>query len=255
MGTTRSGALPGAVGAQDAQDPCRGPAHDAATESTGPQVRPPAGESSVPPGLSALPRPLRATVGIAAALCLAVSLVHVLLVFLYVAPSNPVSQRYSKQVNAWIYPLFEQNWRLFAPDPQSVTQQISARTFHVSAGGTRQLSDWFDLTAVDDSAINHNAFPSHTAQNMLRRAWDAYVVSHGNDDRATSERAAMLQKYLRNIAVDRVSAYRHSTFEYIALRVVTRPIAAAGAGSPRPNSQAPIETRYLPWWKAASDGN
>ena len=259
MGTTRSGTVPGAVGAQDAEDPCRGPAHDAVTARTGPQVRPSAGESSVPPGFSALPRPLRAIVGVAAALCVAVSLVHVLLVFLYVAPSNPVSQRYSRQVNAWIYPLFEQNWRLFAPDPQSVTQQISARTFHVSADGTRQLSGWFDLTAVDDAAINHNAFPSHTSQNMLRRAWDAYVASHGNDDGATSERAAMLQKYLRNIAVDRVSGYRHSTFEYIELRVITRPIAAAGAAVPRPHAQAPapasIETRYLPWWKVASDGN
>nr|WP_243876739.1 DUF5819 family protein [Streptomyces sp. 846.5] len=207
------------------------------------------------PGLSALPRPWRATVGIAAVLCLAVSLVHVLSVFLFVAPSNPVSQRYSKQVNAWIYPLFEQNWRLFAPDPQSATQQISARTFHVSAGGTRQVSDWFDLTAVDDAAINHNPFPSHTSQNMLRRAWDAYAASHGNDDRATSQRARMLQKYLRNIAVDRVSAYRHSTFEQIELRVITRPIAATASGGPRPNPPAPIATRYLLWWKVTSDGN
>ena len=255
MGTTRSGTLPGAVGAQDPEDPRRGPVHDGATARTGPQVRPPTGESGVPPGFSALPLPLRATVGIAAALCVAVSLVHVLLVFLYVAPSNPVSQRYTKQVNAWVYPLFEQNWRLFAPDPQSVTLQISARTFQVSAGGTRQLSDWFDLTAVDDSAVSHNAFPSHTSQNMLRRAWDAYVASHGNDDRAFSERAAMLQKYLRNIAVDRVSAHRHGAFEYIELRVITRPIVAAGAGGHRPSAPAPIETRYLPWWKVASDGN
>jgi len=218
------------------------------------EVRPSAGEPGGPPGYSALPRPLRASVGLTAMLLVAVALVHVVMVFLYVAPSNEVSQRYSSQINAWIYPLFEQNWRLFAPDPQSATQQISARTFHVSAGGTREVSGWFDLTAVDDAAISHNAFPSHTSQNMLRRAWDAYAAWHGNDDQPSSERAAMLQKYLRNIAVDRVSAHRHGTFEDIELRVITRPIAAASSG-PRPNAPAPIETRYLPWWKVTSDGS
>ena len=250
-----SGTVSGAVGAQDVGDPYRGLVHEPVAASTEPHVRPSAGESSGPPGLSALPRPLRAAVGIAAVLCVAVSLVHVLMVFLFVAPSNAVSQRYSKQVNAWIYPLFEQNWQLFAPNPQSVTQQISVRTFHVSASVTRQVSDWVDLTAVDDSAINHNAFPSRTSQNMLRRAWDVYVASHGNDDRATSERAAMLQKYLRNIAVARVSAYRHSTFEDIELRVITRPIAAATSAGSNPNPPAASETRYLPWWKVTSDGN
>lgn len=255
MGTTGRGTVPGAVGPQDVKDPCCGPVHDAVTASMEPHVRPAAGESSVPPGLSGLPRPLRAAVGLAAALCVAVALVHLVMVFLYVAPSNEVSQRYSSRINAWINPLFEQNWRLFAPDPQSATQQISARTFHVSASGVRQVSDWFELTAVDDSAVDHNAFPSHTSQNMLRRAWDCYVASHGNDDQSNSERALMLQKYLRNIAVDRVSAYRHSAFEYIELRVITRPIAAAAPGGPGPKAPAPIETRYLPWWKVASDGN
>ncbi|MFJ2582694.1 DUF5819 family protein [Kitasatospora aureofaciens] len=253
METTGRGTLPGAVGPQDVEIPFCGLVHDPVTAGAVPHVPPSAGESGGPPGFAGLPRPLRASVSIAAALCLAVALVHVVMVFLYVAPSNEVSQRYRKQINAWIYPLFEQNWRLFAPDPQSVTQQISARTLHVSADGTRQVSDWFDLTAVDDSAINHNAFPSHTSQNMLRRAWDAYAASHGNDDQSNSERALMLQKYLRNIAVDRVSAYRHSAFEDIELRVITRPIAADTSAGPRPNT--PAQTRYLPWWKVASDGN
>lgn len=47
-------------------------------------------------------------------LCLATVLAHAALVFLHVAPSNSVSQRYARQINAWVYPLFEQNWRLFA---------------------------------------------------------------------------------------------------------------------------------------------
>jgi len=198
---------------------------------------------------------LEAATGSAVVLCLAASLLHVLLVFLHVAPPNVVSQRYSNQINAWIYPVFEQSWRLFAPDPESATRQILARTMHTAPDGTQQVSDWLDLTAVDESAVEHNFFPSHTTQNMLRRAWTSYLELHGSDDRSNSERALMIQKYLRNIAVDRVAGQRHSSFEAIQLQVITRPIAAPGTagGSDGTAPAPPAETRYLPWWKAGRD--
>jgi hypothetical protein len=109
----------------------------------------------------------------------------------------PFRSGYSSQINGWIYPVSEQNWRLFAPDPESVTRQISARTVRTTPDGTRQVSDWFNLTAVDDSAVEHNVFPSHTTQNMLRRAWTSYLESHGSDDRSHSQRTLKMQKYLR----------------------------------------------------------
>lgn len=251
MGNTEQDRVPGAVRPQDREDPEPTAVHDTVLASAGPHTR--AGESGAPPGYSSLPRPLRAVVGSTAGLFVAAALVHVVMVFLYVAPSNEVSQRYSSQINMWIYPLFEQNWRLFAPDPQSATWQISARTVRTATNGTRQVSNWFDLTAVDDSAINHNPYPSRTSQNMLRRAWDAYTASHGNDDQPHSQRALMLQTYLRDIAVDRLAAHRPGTFQAIQLRVTTQPIAAPG--SPPPNPPAPTDTRYLPWWKVTPDGN
>ncbi len=202
------------------------------------------------------PRLLGTAMVLAVALCLATALVHVLLVFLYVAPPNQLSQYYSRQINAWIYPVFEQNWQLFAPDPESVSRQISVRTVRTSDNGSRQVSDWFDLSAVDDSDVRHNAFPSHTTQNMLRRAWTSYLESHGTDDQSHSERALMFQKYLRNIAVERVAAHQHSTFEAVQLRVITRPITAPTVpGGPHPTAPASVDTRYLPWWKVAPDGN
>ncbi|MFD5114618.1 DUF5819 family protein [Streptomyces sp. NPDC058391] len=211
-------------------------------------------ESRAPGGLSGLSGPLRAGLAVAVVLCLATSLVHVILVFLHVAPSNAVSQRYSQQVSAWVYPLFEQNWRLFAPDPESVNRQISARTLHITPDGDEQVSSWFDLTAVDDSAVEHDVFPSHTSQNMLRRAWTSYLELHGGEDQPRSERALMLQQYLRNIAVNRVAAHRTGAFESIQLRVLTLPIAPPGAG-PATAAPAPVDTRYLPWWKVTSHGN
>lgn len=196
---------------------------------------------------------LKAGLCAAVALCLVASVVHVLLVFLHVAPANTVSKRYSPQINAWVYPFFEQDWRLFAPDPESVNRQILARTAHTDSDGSVQVSPWFDLSAVDGSAVEHHVFPSHTAQNMLRRAWSGYVDSHGGDDRARTERARMMRKYLTNIAADRVAAHRGGTFDFVQLRVVTLPIPAPGpaAGNRRPT---PTENRLLPWRKVTRHG-
>ena len=68
------------------------------------------------------------------ALSLTTAVVHMAMVFLYVAPSNTVSQTYRGHIDAWIYPYFEQDWRLFAPNPQSVREQISVRTSTIAPG-------------------------------------------------------------------------------------------------------------------------
>ncbi|MEV5463485.1 DUF5819 family protein [Streptomyces sp. NPDC002788] len=213
------------------------------------------------PGAVAAPlKPSRGVRALNAGLCAAVALflvtsvVHVLLVFLHVAPANTVSKRYNQQITAWVYPFFEQNWRLFAPDPESVNRQILARTAHTGSDGSVQVSSWFDLTAVDVSAVEHQVFPSHTAQNMLRRAWAGYADSHGGDDKAGTERALMMRKYLSNIAADRVAAHNRGTFDFIQLRVVTLPVAApAPAAGNRPPT--PTENRLLPWWKVIRHGS
>ncbi|WP_307707265.1 DUF5819 family protein [Streptomyces sp. V1I6] len=193
--------------------------------------------------------------GVAVALCLAVTLAHLLLVFLYVAPSNTISKAYNQQINAWVRPMFSQNWRLFAPDPQSVNRQVSARVGHTMPNGTTHVSDWIDLSSMDDSAVKHSVFPSHTAQNMLRQAWNSYLKTHGSDDQPNSERGLLIQQYLRNIAADRVTAQRGGTFDSIQLRVTTLPIAAprpADGARPAAAAPAPASTRYLPWWKVDS---
>ncbi|MGA5471934.1 DUF5819 family protein [Streptomyces arboris] len=199
----------------------------------------------------------RRVLNTAVALCLTTALAHVGLVFLHVAPSNVVSQRFDSQVDAWIYPLFEQNWRLFAPDPDSVNRQISARTAHTAPDGSVQVSDWVDLTAVDTAAIKHNPLPSHTAQNMLRRSWTSYVELHGGDDLSRSDRAVMMQQYLRNIAADRMAERDGKPFENIQLRVVTLPVPAQGRADDDDSRTAAAaknaDTRLLPWWKVTSD--
>lgn len=227
---------------EEIQQSCSGPATQKSPDAT-----------ATPPGLPRGARALKAGLCTAVFLCLAASVVHVILVFLHVAPANTASKRYNPLINAWVYPFFEQNWRLFAPDPESVNRQILARTAHTGSDGSVQVSPWFDLTAVDRSAVEHHPFPSHTAQNMLRRAWAGYVDSHGGDDKARTERALMMQKYLSNIAADRVAAHQRGAFDFLQLRVLSLPIAASGpAVGERPPT--PVENRLLPWWKVTRHG-
>jgi hypothetical protein len=212
-------------------------------------------EPEAPQKGSTLSAPWRTLVGWVAVLCIAASLAHVALVFMHVAPPNSVSKRYTEKIDAWVLPLFEQNWQLFAPNPESVNQQISARTERISENGKSEVSRWVDLSAMDASAVRHNVFPSHTAQNMLRRAWTSYVQEHGGDDRSHTDRARMMKEYLRNIAVNRVADAQPGTFDRIQLRVVTKqiPPPAPGGSDARPAGRGSHETRTLPWWKVATD--
>ncbi|MGW5848734.1 DUF5819 family protein [Streptomyces sp. NPDC055254] len=226
------------------------PEHSEAAPATGGGSGGPHTSGSSGPGTHG---PLRAGSAVAVVLCLATALVHVLLVFLHGAPPNAVSQLYSRPINAWVHPLFEQNWRPFAPDPESTNRQISARTGRTAPDGTVEVSGWFDLSAVDTSAVEHYPFPSQTAQNTLRRAWSSYLGAFGGGDEPRSERAVMMRTYLRNIAAERVATHRGGPFDSIQLRVTTFPV-------PPPNASAdmhravPNDTRHLPWWEVAPRG-
>ena len=205
-------------------------------------------------------RTLKVGLRTAVGLCLALTLTHVVTGVSARRPANALSQRYSRQINAWVHPLFEQNWRLFAPDPESVNRQISARTTHTAPDGTVQVSDWFDLTAVDNSAVEHNVFPSHTTQNMLRRAWTSYLETHGGDDQPRSERArddpAVPAQHRRGPR--RRPPWRHLRVHPAAGDHPAHRRARRSPDRPaRPAAAAPKPTdnRLLPWWKVDPDGN
>jgi hypothetical protein len=220
------------------------------------RTRPNPQGDSLPEGpdkLSSLPLPLRAATRGVAVLLVCVSLLHLFFLFLHVAPANQISQRYARQIQGWVFPFFEQNWRLFAPEPESSVPQISVRTARTSADGSQQVSGWFDLTAVDNAGVRHNPFPSHTTQNMLRRAWTGYLETHANSDVSYTERAAMWQEYLRNIAVDRAAAARPGAITWVQLRVRTQPVSGYdAAGHTRPVPPSAVDSRMLPWWKVTA---
>ncbi|MEU9166881.1 DUF5819 family protein [Streptomyces sp. NPDC048420] len=231
-----------------------------------PSVPRPAGPA---PDLDAIPRTapgprsgvaalsLRYQIGVALALAVvAVAVcVHIGMVFLYVAPPNTVTKQHGEAVDDWIYPEFEQNWKLFAPNPlqQNIAVQVRAR-IRGADGGSR-TTGWYDLSAQDGRAIDGNPLPSHTQQNELRRSWDLFVATHGTDNRPIGLRGTLSETYLRRIVVLRLEREDATAPGGVLVSVQVR---SRTANVPPPKwseekvSVQPVY-RELPWWAVTAD--
>lgn len=191
---------------------------------------------------------------IGAALALAVVAVtvcvHLGMTFLHVAPSNAVSKQHGSAIDDWIYPEFEQNWKLFAPNPLQQNIGVQVRAQVLDADGTVRTTGWYDLSAEDGRAIDGNLLPSHTQQNELRRAWDFFVATHGTDNRPVGLRGALSETYLRRIVVMRLdrddAAGAGGSVERVQVRSRTTNVRPPEWSGERV-SDKPLH-RELPWW-------
>ncbi|MGC9501538.1 DUF5819 family protein [Streptomyces sp. WG7] len=180
---------------------------------------------------------------------------HMGLVFLHVAPSNTLTRQHGAAVDEWVYPEFEQNWKLFAPNPLQQNISVQLRAEVTTADGAIRTTGWYDLSAEDGRSIDGNPLPSHTQQNELRRAWDFFVATHDSDDRAVGLRGTLSEEYLRRIAVLRLdrndAAGPGGVVERVQYRSrtvnVTPPPWSGENVSDRP------VYRELPWWPVPGD--
>jgi len=210
---------------------------------------------SIPgPGAAAQPGPAPLTrrwsrvlvAGTAAAVALAV-LAHLAATFLYNAPSNPVSQRYAKQVDWWMNPLLEQNWRLFAPNPISENVTVQARASLAPDG---RMTGWVDLTAQDEAAVQGDPVPGHIAENGLRNAWFGWDDTHDGNGNPTGGNAAVMQGYLLNLVLSRLHGQVDGRIGSVQIRAITTLIPGPGR---TPQQTAP-QTRTLDWWTVPGQG-
>lgn len=204
--------------------------------------------SEPPPARQPAPEPApltrrwsRALVGGTTAAVAAAVGIHLAATFFYNAPTNPVSQRYAKQIDWWMNPLFTQNWRLFAPDPISENVTVQARA---SIGPDGFVTGWFDLTAQDEAAVLDNPVPGHIAENGLRNAWFNWANTHGDNGDPTTGDADIMQQYLLNIVVDRLRGQVSQTIGSVQIRAITTLIPGPG----RTAAQTAPSTRTLDWW-------
>jgi hypothetical protein len=212
-------------------------------------------ESGGSTGIATLSPPARVAVALAlatAAVCVAV---HLLMVFLHVAPENTATKQHGDLVGSYVYPEFEQNWKLFAPNPLQQNIHVWARAEVHKDDGANEVTGWVDLTAMDAAAIRHNIAPSHTQQNELRRAWTFYSASHGENNKPIGMRGELSRQYLQRIVEHRFGP-RLNGGEVVRVQVRTGTTAvAAPEWSPEK-----IDTRtvfqVLPWWNSdVADGD
>lgn len=206
-------------------------------------------------GIAALTLPYQIAVALVLAVVGVVTCVHLGLVFLHIAPSNTLTKQHGRAVDAWVYPEFEQNWKLFAPNPLQQNIAVQARATVRTADGETRETGWYDLSALDGAAIDRNPVPSHTQQNELRRAWDFYVSTHDAENRATTSRGDLSQRYVRRIVVMRLdregAGEPGAVIERIQLRSRTTNVPAP-EWSEEKVSDKPV-VRELPWWQVTDD--
>ncbi|MEW2161704.1 DUF5819 family protein [Streptomyces sp. NPDC007084] len=208
-------------------------------------------EPPVPAGLAALSPRYQVAAALALALVAVVTGVHLGMVFLHVAPSNTVSKQHGRVIDDWIYPEFEQNWKLFAPNPLQQNIAVQVRALVRAADGTSRETGWYDLSALDGRAIDGNPLPSHTEQNELRRAWDFYVGTHDAQNRPVGLRGDLSERYLRRIAVLRLGR-EHAGGPGAAVQSVQFRSRTTNVPPPRWSDEKasgkPV-VRELPWWQ------
>ncbi|MER5727738.1 DUF5819 family protein [Streptomyces sp. NPDC002138] len=209
----------------------------------------PAAEPSRAPGIAGLSTPYRVIAALALGAVAVTACWHLAMVFLHVAPSNTVSKRHARTVDDWIYPEFEQNWKLFAPNPLQQNIAVEARAQVRTAVGDLVTTGWRDLSAQDAEAIRHNPLPSHTQQNELRRAWDFFTGSHDDDNKPNGDRGALSEAYLQRIAVARLARDGDRILR-IQLRSATTSVAAPPWSTEKTDTQTYY--RELPWWTVPS---
>ncbi|MEU6271265.1 DUF5819 family protein [Streptomyces populi] len=219
-------------------------------EQSGESGEPGCPEAGVPVGLAALPLPHQIAAALALALVAVVSCVHLGMVFLHVAPSNTVTKQHGRAIDDWIYPEFEQNWKLFAPNPLQQDIVVQVRALVRAEDGTSRETGWYDLSALDGLAIDGNPLPSHTQQNELRRAWDLYVGTHDGENRPVGLRGDLSERYLRRIGVLRLdrehAGGEGAAVERVQFRSLTTDVPPP-SWSGEKVSDRPV-VRELPWW-------
>ncbi|MEU9333259.1 DUF5819 family protein [Streptomyces sp. NPDC048290] len=238
----------------DPPPPDTGPPRPPETDPRPPETDPPPPDDPRT-GIAALSLPYRVGVALALAVVAVAVCVHLGMVFLHVAPANTVSKRHAATVDAWIYPEFEQNWKLFAPNPlqQNVAVQVRAQ-IRTPDGGER-TTGWHDLSAADGRAIDGNPVPSHTQQNSLRRAWDYYVATHDGDNRATGPRGTLAETYVRRLVVLRLTREGVTGEGGVVERVQVRSSTSNVEPPAWSEEKIALEPVYrvLPWWQVPDE--
>ncbi len=119
---------------------------------------------------------------IAAATC--VQLFGVTFISLPPAATPPGTRAVSEAV-LWSY--FEEEWKLFAPNPISIDRDLFVQGAWRDADGTVTTGEWVDLTAIDNAIVAHSVGAPRSAYLTARMAGSLDTVWAGVGARIRSE--------------------------------------------------------------------
>ncbi|MBG6189590.1 hypothetical protein IWX64_000510 [Arthrobacter sp. CAN_A212] len=117
---------------------------------------------------------------------------HFTFTILHVTPVNPLKVEQERVVNAWVQPLFVQNWQLFAPDPIAHDQGLLVRARLIGGTGPAE-TDFVDITTphlhhpTPAPAASQPSAPAHQLHRLRRHPQISRRA--GISDRFTSSRA------------------------------------------------------------------
>ncbi|WP_406410256.1 DUF5819 family protein [Streptomyces halstedii] len=246
-GTARDPGEAAAPGGGDPENPKGGPA---APEDAKPPDTPSAGPREGA-GIAGLSLPYQVVAALALSVFGLLACGQLAMVFLHVAPSNTLTKQHGEAFDDWIYPEFEQNWKLFAPNPLQQNVAVEARADVEGADG-RRTTRWVNLSGEDGKAIRGSLLPSHVHQNELRRAWDFYTGSHTEENRPNGLRGELSERYMRRIVMLRLSQQGYGgSIERVQIRSAVTAVGAP-AWSDEKISTEPVY-RALPWWNVTDD--
>ncbi|MBA0052772.1 hypothetical protein E0L36_18385 [Streptomyces sp. AJS327] len=202
-------------------------------------------------GLATLSGPARAVVAIAVAVVMVAVAVHLAMVFLHVAPDNTISKKHDQTIDDYIYPEFEQNWKLFAPNPLQQNVAVHARARVAQEDGSARVTRWVNLSAMDGRAIDGSLAPSHTVQNELRRGWEFFSNWHDSKGKPVGLRGELSERYIKRIVMLRLGhEFDGGTVERIQVRSAITPVAVPDWSDEKQD----VKTTYRvqPWWQVTS---
>ncbi|MQA62225.1 MAG: hypothetical protein GEU86_12150 [Actinophytocola sp.] len=192
----------------------------------------------------------RVLTSVTAAVVAVLVVVHVGAVFLHLAPSNVVSERYDEAIDDYIRPEFVQNWKLFAPEPLYVNRAIHARA-EISAGDGIRTTEWIDVTATDIAATRGHLLPSHT-RNQLRKGWRTYTASHDDNDQPRNLTGRLIEQYLKRVVLMRLShEFEGAAIERVQLRSSTTRVPEPEWSTKRVSDVPSYQE--LPWWPVSDE--
>lgn len=199
------------------------------------------------PQVATLSLPARIAVAVTVGVVAVGALLHLGMVFLHVAPSNTMSKQHASAVSDYVYPEFEQNWKLFAPDPAQQNVHVQARAEVRKPDGTSQTTGWVDMTAIDVANMRHNPLPSHSQQNELRRAWGYYTDTHNDQNQPNAGGTDLSSSYLENILLKKLGrTLNGGTVVRIQARAATTVVARPSWSGEAVDTST--QYRELPWW-------